>query len=63
MEHKNLVKDNWDTFCERKKYCHPFERPWVIRLKTIVIHSNGPGYPFKKNCHPFEQLELSVQKY
>ena len=29
---------------------------WAIRLKTVVIRSNGLGYPFEKSCHPFEGL-------
>ena len=45
-----------------KKNCHPFERlgpsvskklssvrtAWAIRLKKVVIRSNGVGYPFEK---------------
>ena len=30
-----------------------------IRLKKILIRSNGLGYLFWKNCHPFKRLGLS----
>ena len=59
-----------------KKNCRPFERlglsvwkrlssVWTtraIRLKKVVIRSNGLGYPFEKSCHPFERLGISVWK-
>jgi len=58
-----------------KKNCHPFERlglsvqnklssvptTWAIRLKKVVIRSNGLGYPFEKKYssnglgYPFEK--------
>ena len=74
-----------------KNNCHPFERlwlsvreklssvrtAWAIRLKKIVvcsdglgylfeklvIRSNGSGYLFRKRiCQPFERLKPSVQR-
>ena len=35
---------------------------WDIRLKKVLIRSNGLGYPFEKSCHPFERLGISVWK-
>ena len=46
------VQKNWASIRTAQAIC----------AKIICIHSNGSGYPCKKNLHPFPQLGLSVRK-
>ena len=34
-----------------------------VRLKKIVIHSNGKGYLLEENSHPFQRLNYLFKKF